>query len=135
MSDLLGAPSRTTLDLDEYPASGVTVWFRADGQAVKFNFAGKASRLYSVDRVGLIPTERSVLFGLTGHADEADFVRALGLPASDGEERAAAVSERRRVWRRNGYVIDALFLVMERNQQGRTYPGGTLVWFEVSRGI
>lgn len=133
--DLVGSPGRVTAELEEYPASGVTVLFDSQGFVTKINFAGPASRIYSTDPVGLIPTDHPVFRGLSGHADERAFVDALGDPLSGGEERAVAVRERRRVWRRDGYLIEALFLGVQRRDGDQSYSEGTLVWFDVFRGI
>jgi hypothetical protein len=44
--ELLGAASRTTTNLEEYPTSGVDVWFNTEGRVTKLNFAGEASVVY-----------------------------------------------------------------------------------------
>jgi len=133
--ELLGAASRSTLDLEEYPASGVTVWFDTENRVTKPNFAGEASAVYASASFDPIISEQQLLFGLTGHTDEAGFKRVLGVPARESQERSASVRELRCVWKKDGYLVDALFLVAKRNHEGKTFPKGTLLWFEVFRGL
>lgn len=134
--ELLGFASRSTPELEEYPSSGVTVWFDNNNLVTKMNFAGEASAIYSMGPAAApIPSDRQVVFGLTGHTDEAGFRRILGSPKRETQERSTANRELHCVWRRDGYAVDALFLVAERSDQGQTYPTGTLVWFEIYRGL
>lgn len=132
---LLGAASRTTPELEEYPESGVTVWFDHESRVTKLNFAGEACAVYASASFDPIISKQQILFGLTGHTDEAGFRRVLGVPARESHERTTSVKELRCVWKKDGYVVDALFLVAERNHKGKTFPKGTLLWFEVFRGL
>lgn len=132
--ELLGAATRTTAALEEYPASGVTAWFDSKGRVTKLNFAGGASAVYSTASFEPIISNHPVLFGLTGLTDEAGFRRVLGVPAKESQERRTSVTELRCVWKKDGYVV-ALFLVAERSYEGHTYSKGSLLWFEVSRGL
>ena len=75
--DLLGNPTRTTEALEEYPLSGVTVWFSPEGRVTKFNFQGSAGVLYSGSQ-SWIPSDRIVVFGLTARSTSAEFARRLG---------------------------------------------------------
>ena len=133
--ELLGAPSRTTPELEEYPLSGVTVWFDGESRVTKFNFAGEASAVYSSSSFDPIPSDRQVLYGLTGYTDEGGFRRALGTPVKEDQERPTSVRELRCVWKRDGYVVDSLFLVAERTHAGKIYHKGNLIWFEISPGL
>jgi hypothetical protein len=117
--------------LEEYPASGVTVWFNPEGKVAKLNFAGAAISLYSGSKE-IIVSDRRIVFGLTAHAAETTFHRALGPCTIQREERSAAIRERRCIWRKDGYFIDALFLATDRTYGRTMLPRGTLVWFEVS---
>jgi hypothetical protein len=132
---LLGGTSRTTPDLEEYPESGVTVWFDREGRVTKLNFAGEACAVYASASFAPIISKQQILFGLTARTDEAEFRRVLGGPARESYERSTSVKELRCVWKKGGYVVDALFLVAERNHEGKTFPKGTLLWFEVFRGL
>lgn len=76
---LLGTPSRTTEVLEEYPRSGVSVWFTPEGRVAKLNFQGQAGALYAPDNQWH-PTDRIVLLGLSPRATEIDFGQALGTP-------------------------------------------------------
>jgi hypothetical protein len=134
--ELLGNPTRTTDVLEEYPMSGVTLWFDPEGRLTKLNFTGPAGKaLYSGPNTDLIPSNRPIVFGLTAQSRDADFSRVLGTPVSEAEERAASSREVRRVWRKDGVLIDALFLAVDRTEAGKALPKGGLVWFEVSRGL
>ena len=132
---MLGTAGRTTAVLEEYPTSGVTVWFNPEGKVVKFNFAGTASPLYSTPSFDPIVSDRHVVFDLSGNADEGSFRRVLGTPTRQSEERSTGVRELRCLWKRDGYLVDALFLATERRLEGRTFPKGCLLWFEVSRAL
>jgi len=133
--EMLGAASRATSELEEYPLSGVTVWFDREGRVTKLNFAGVASALYGGTSSDLIPSDRQTLFGLTGHTGEAEFRRILGVPTIENHERSSTVRELRCVWKKDGYVVDALFLAAERSHEGKRYPMGSLIWFDISRGL
>lgn len=132
---LLGPASRTTPELEEYATSGVTVWFDKESHVTKLNFAGRASAVYATASFDPIISDHQVLFGLTGYTDEAGFRRVLGSPAKESQERSTRAREQRCVWKKDGYVVDALFLTAERNHEGKTFPKGTLVWFEVVRAL
>jgi len=136
--EILGNATRTTEVLEEYPMSGVTVWFDSEGRLTKLNFHGEAGALYSGPNsmigANWIPSDRPVLSGLTSHANEDDFRRLLGSPVREYEAGPSNAKEVRRVWRYGGYLIDALFLVSDRTNEGKTFTKGSLVWFEVSPG-
>jgi hypothetical protein len=134
--DVLGNATRATEVLEEYPLSGVTLWFSPEGRVTKFNFQGAAGVLYS-DGQTWIPSGRTLVFGLTAHSSDADFAGRLGAPVTEGQAGApgsATAKERRRIWRRDGYLIDALFLASDRNHLGQTFPNGSLLWVEISPG-
>lgn len=137
--EFLGNATRTTEVLEEYPMSGVTTWFDLGGRLTKLNFHGEAGALYSGPNSMIapnwIPSDRPLLFGLTAHADEGDFKRRLGSPINEVEAGPAKAKEVRCVWRKDGYVIDALFLASDREEGGKTFAKGCLVWFEVSPGL
>jgi hypothetical protein len=135
----LGNAARTTEVLEEYPMSGVTTWFDLEGRLAKLNFHGKAGALYSGPNAMMapnwIPSDRPLLFGLTAHADEADFRRRLGSPVHEVEAGPAKAKELRCLWRKDGYLIDALFLASDRTEGGKAFAKGCLVWCEVSPGL
>jgi hypothetical protein len=120
--------------LEEFPLSGVTLWFSPEGRVTKLNFQGGAGALYSIGP-DWIPSDRTVAFGLSARSSEAEFTTRLGAPASETESGSAAAKELRRVWRKDGYVIDALFLGSDRNDLGRAFPKGSLLWVELSPGL
>ena len=91
--ELLGAATRATPELEDYPASGVTAWFDSEGRITKLNFAGDAAALYTNASFDPIVSERPVVFGLTGHTDEDGFRRALGVPARESQQRSTSVRE------------------------------------------
>ena len=133
----LGNATRTTDVLEEYPLSGVTLWFSPEGRVTKFNFQGAAGVLYS-DGQAWIPSGRTVIFGLTAHSSDVDFAGRLGAPVTESEASApglATARERRLIWRKDGYLIDALFLASNRNHVGQTFPKGSLLWVEISPGL
>jgi hypothetical protein len=133
--ELLGTASRTTNDLEEYPMSGVTAWFNAEGQVSKLNFAGKASEMYASASFDPVISTRHILFGLTAQMDEAGFRHILGVPEREEQERRASARELSCVWKKNGYVVNALFVVAERSHEGTVFPKGSLIWFEVFPGL
>lgn len=137
--ELLGNATRTTDLLEEYPMSGVTLWFDPEGRLAKLNFQGSGGSLYAGPKSMMgtywIPTNKPVLFGLTPSANEAEFARVLGAPVSENEAGTARDREVRRVWRKGGNVIDALFLGVDRAADQATLLKGTLVWFEITRGL
>jgi len=120
----------------EYPRAGVSVWFDHAGRVSKLAFLGEASRLYTSDPVGILPVGPpvGVMSTLTGESTEADFRKALGNPASEVEVPARG-RERRCIWKSRGYVIEGMFLVEAQREAGKTYQPGTLVWFEVTKGL
>jgi hypothetical protein len=132
---VLGNASRITTELEEYPESGVTIWFNRENLVMKFNFAGEASAIYASASYDPIISKQQIVFGLTGYTDEAGFRRVLGVPVKENYERATNVRERQCVWKKDGYVVDALFVVAERNYEGKTFSKGSLIWFEVFRGL
>jgi len=136
VSEVLSYPSRETPSMAEYPKAGVTAWFDQTGRVSKLAFLGEASRLYTSDPVGIFPIRPpiGVVFTLTGESTEADFRKVLGNPATEAEVPARG-RERRRIWKSRGYVIEGLFLVEAQSEAGKTYQPGTLVWFEVTRGL
>jgi hypothetical protein len=133
--NLLGATSRTTTELEEYPESGLTVWFDRESRVTKLYFAGEAGTVYASASFDPIISKQQIIFGLTAHTDEAGFKRVLGGPTRESHERSTSVRELRCVWKKDGYVVDALFLAAERNHGGKTLAKGTLLWFEVFRGL
>lgn len=133
--ELLSNPSRTTPALEEHPTSGITVWFDGDGRVSKLNFDGEATAIYSSASFDRISSDRPLVFGLTSHTDEAGFRRILGVPLKETPERRASIRELRLVWKRDGYVVDALFLATERSHLDKTYKKGSLLWVEVYRGL
>ena len=132
---LLGAASRITPELEEYSESGVTVWFDRESRVTKLNFAGEACAVYASASFDPIISKQQIVFGLTSYTNEAGFRRVLGVPARESHERSTSVRELRCVWKKDGYVVDALFLVAERSHEGKTFSKGTLLWFEVFRGL
>ncbi len=128
---LLGTPSRTTEVLEEYPRSGVSVWFTPEGRVAKLNFQGQAGALYAPDNQWH-PTDRIVLLGLSPRATEIDFAQALGTPDETKLERGSKFREAHLTWRRDGYIVDAWFLAIERSLGDIQFPKGALLWFEVS---
>jgi hypothetical protein len=132
---LLGAASRVTPEMEEYAESGVTVWFDREGRVTKLNFAGTACSIYASSSFDPIVSKQQIVFGLTGHTDEGGFRRVLGVPDREMHERSSSVRELRCVWKKDGYVVDALFLTTERNHSGKIFSKGSLVWFEIFRGL
>jgi len=136
---LLGNASRATDVLEEYPMSGVTIWFDSEGRVTKLNFQGEAGALYagpnSVIGPNWIPSDRPVVFGLTAHATEDQFRRQLGSPVREDDAGRAKAKELRLVWRKDGYLIDALFVASDRTEEGKMFAKGGLIWFEISPGL
>lgn len=130
---LLGNPSQAMDTLEEHPLSGVTLSFDSENRVAKATFQGPAGAIYSVG--DWIPADRIIVFGLNAHADEVEFVRVLGAPVLQSEERLLAKHEIRRVWKRDGYLIDAEFLGTDRSESGKTFPKGSLLWFNISKGL
>jgi hypothetical protein len=120
--------------LEEYPASGLTVWFDVEGRVTKLNFAGGAIAIYSDHSPTPIPSDHQLLFGLTTHTDEAGFRRILGTPARETQEGKTSGREVQHIWKRGGYIVEALFLTVEHTHEEKKYPAGSLVWCEVYRG-
>ena len=65
--------------------------------------------------------------------DEATVKQAM--LGRETQERRTSIRELRCVWRRDGYVVDALFLVAPRSREEKTYKKGSLLWVEVYRGL
>lgn len=129
--ELLGNATRTTEVLEEYPLSGVTVWFSPEGRIIRLNFQGSAGALYSSGQ-NWIPSDRAVVFGLTAGSSATDFASRLGAPVNESEVGPLAARELRRIWRKERYLIDALFLASDRTSGGQTFPKGSLLWVELS---
>jgi hypothetical protein len=133
--ELLSAPRRTTKDLEEYPASGVTVAFDDDRRVTKLNFAGPASEVAS-DGPPTILAERPLLFDLTSHTDETGFRRVLGMPARETQERSPNQKDSLHcIWKKDGYVVEGFFLTSERVHDTTRLPTGSLIRVEVYRGL
>jgi hypothetical protein len=133
--ELLGNATRTTDALEDYPMSGVTVWFDSGGRVAKLNFAGDAAALNSVGPFDWIPTDRRLVLGLTAHTDEAGFRRVLGWPIRETQVGPREARQARLVWRSDLYLVDAVFLASDRVQGGKKLAKGCLVWVEVSPGL
>lgn len=150
---LLGNAARTTDALEEYPKSGVTVWFDSEGRASKLNFGAEADQIY-VGASEWIPSDRQLMFGLSTRMNEDEFTRVLGTPVRVHEHRVpptggASVpasagpdkyftdwhNERRVIWRKLNYSIEARFLASDRADQGKTFAKGSLLDFEISPGL
>jgi len=129
--ELLGIPSRTTSEIEEYPTSGVSVWFDSENRIGKLNFAGPAIGIYGGTPKQLL-SDNPILFGLTMRSNEATFRKVLGLPSLETQERSQAFREQRCIWKKEGYLINALFVLAERSDGDKLYQRGTLIWFEVS---
>jgi hypothetical protein len=132
--ELLGSATRTTEAVEEYPLSGVSVWFNPEGRVTKLNFSGAAAGLNSVGTFDSIPSDRSLMFGLTADIDEAGFRHLLGPPTVEAGLGSMARREARLVWRKGGYTIDAHFLATDRPHDERLLAKGCLLWFEISPG-
>jgi hypothetical protein len=136
--DLLGSPKRATDVLEEFPKSGVTLWFNTEGKVAKVNLQGVAGALYTGPSSMLadnwIPSDRTLVFGLGASSTGEAFLKTLGPPLDETNGGAAARREIRRVWRREGYVVDATFLGAPRSEGPRTFPTGALLWVEASHG-
>ena len=143
VQELLGPPHYTSRPMwDEFPTLGVSAMFDAADRVTKLSFVGAANST----QVPYIPSDRPVLFGLSGHADEEDFRLALGSPVVERQEPAGAQAQKkdgryrtvrgvRLVWKKKGYVVEALFVAEERGYRGNTYDKGTLSEFQVYRGL
>jgi hypothetical protein len=118
----------------EYPASGVAIFFDDTGHLAKISIYGPASKVIGM-RIGgseILPSNRPVVFGLAGTVNEATFRKVLGRP----ETETRGPRERRCVWNKDGYVIDAQFLAIQReDERGTLYSPGTLLWFDITRGL
>lgn len=131
-----GGATRRSDELEEYPLSGVTVWFGEGNRVTKVGFEGAASAIYTnPGSADVIPSDQPLIFGLTGHSDAADFRKVLGIPTREVPEGPTATKEMHCIWKRSGYVVDALFLKVERATPTQTYVAGSLLWFEVYRGL
>ncbi len=130
----LGNATRATEVLDEFSLSGVTLWFSSEGRVTKFNFQGAAGALYSGTEKW-VASDRTVVFGRTARSSDADFKSRLGAPVGESESGPLAARELRRIWRKDGYLIDALFLSSDRSDRGQAFPKGSLLWVEISPGL
>ena len=133
---LLGNPSAASHDLvEEFPSSGLSVWLNTERQVSKLNFQGEAAVIYTFDSFAFLPSNRQVLYGLTSRSREVDFRRILGTPTSEKEEGASAVRELHCLWKKDGFLIDGLFLVAPRTRENKLFDKGSLLWFEVSPSL
>jgi hypothetical protein len=140
---LLGAATRSDSILEEYPASGVSLWFDQNDRVTKLNFIGEAGGAYRSALEGML-SDQPLLFGLTARSDEAAFRKVFGQPRQEQIEGPAGRRERHLVWKKYGYVIDGLFFVEVHKTltckdpcdvSTEAYRPGTLVWFDVYRGL
>lgn len=132
---VLTAPSRDNGILEEYPSSGVALLYDAEGRVAKITILGAAANIY-YSGAEAIPSSQPVLFGLGGRTNEAGFRRILGKPSTSSFTRAAVRRELQCVWKKGGFIISAEFLAAPRDDgTSNAYPPGTLLWFEVCRGI
>jgi len=144
---VLGPPHVEESWRETFPASGVAVWF-ADDKVSKFTFIGDASSISvgastlrtsteaatdeTGDYLGEVPSDAKIAFGLTARDTQATFGKILGQPVKSGKEYSATF---RSVWRKDGYVLDAVFLSVDRVYGGRSFRRGTLVSLDVTRGL
>jgi len=63
-----------------------------------------------------LPTEHLIFFDLTGSTNEARLQTSFWCTTEREQEGSAAKRESHCIWRYQGYLVDALFLVAERNQ-------------------
>ena len=145
--DLLGPPYHTSTPVwDEFPTSGVSLMFDVGGRVTKLYFVGEADAHSPYIPSKYIPSDRPVLFGLSGHSDEEDFRLALGSPVAErldspghvfleSEGRLRPLRGVRLIWRKEGYVVEGLFVAEERGYRENPYDKGTLSQFEVYRGL
>jgi TonB family protein len=139
---LLSAATRSDSILEEYPASGVSLWFDSRDRVTKLNFIGPASGPYW-GAVEEMPSDRLLLFGLTARSDEHAFRQALGDPRELPRSGVCGRSDRHLIWKKSGYVVDGLFFLEVHDPSlswkdclpQKAYRPGTLVWFEVYRGL
>jgi hypothetical protein len=113
----------------------VTVSFDEDRRVTKLTFAGPAYAIQPGASSASIVTERQILFGLTSHTDEAEFRRILGKPVKETPERSTNQRVLHCVWKKSGYIVDAIFLGAESVREGATLPEGSLVQIDVCRGL
>jgi hypothetical protein len=132
---LLGPSSRVTSNLEEYPQSGLTVWYDQESHVSKLNFAGDAAAVYGSTYSILIPSDKHILQTLTAKSDVSAFKKVFGEPKLESTERSTSNQELRCIWREHGFLIDALFLNVDRNVGAKVFKKGTLVWVEVSRAL
>ncbi len=143
VQELLGPPHYSEKPMrDEFPRSGVSAIFNAAGRVTLLSFGGEANYIQDL----YIPSDRPVLFGLSGHSSEEDFRLALGSPVAESQEGAGPqVQEKdgryrfvmgvRLVWKKEGYIVEGLFVAEERGHRGNIYDKGTLDKFDVHRGL
>jgi hypothetical protein len=139
----LGGAERSDSILEEYPASGVTLWFDPDNRVTKLNFFGEAAGAYRTSFEQTF-SDQPLLFGLTARSDEAAFRKVFGEPRQEQSQGLPGRRERRLVWKKAGYVIDGLFFVEVYKSpyvckdpcdiSTEVYRPGTLVWLDVYRG-
>ncbi len=126
----------------EFPRSGVSAIFNAAGRVTLLSFGGEANYIQDL----YIPSDRPVLFGLSGHSSEEDFRLALGSPVAERQEGAGPQVQKkdgryrtvrgvRLVWKKEGYIVEGLFVAEERGHRGNIYDKGTLSSFDVHRGL
>ena len=130
---LLGEPEYV-IGHEVYPASGVEVWYGPEDRVTKLCFYGAAAAQESSFR-NMFPSDRRLMLGLTAHADEQAFRRALGAPQVEEKSDTSIRSELHCVWKTRGLLVDAVFLASDRADPGRTFAKGTLMWFYVSPAL
>ena len=140
--ELLGNPTRSTEVLEEYPLSGITLWFDSEGRVSKVNLQGTASALYTGGAVSLL-SHRALAFGLTAHSRDGDFARILGMPVTEIQEGPSERREVRRLWRKE-WLSDRRNLLgcgsrvwRENVSERRTSVGRSVSWHlnDASQGL
>jgi hypothetical protein len=139
---LLSAATRSDAILEEYPASGVSLWFDSQDRVTKLNFIGRAAEPYHSAEAEM-PSDQPLLFGLTAASDEKAFRRVLGEPRELSLSGTCGRRERHLIWKKAGFVIDGFFFLEVHEpgpswkdcSPGKAYPVGTLVWSDVYRGL
>jgi hypothetical protein len=132
---LLGAPFRCAPDLEVYPPSGVSIWYDGDYRVTKLRFNGQASFFDIGDSTDYIPSNSQILQGLTPHYDLTAFKLTFGAPIIENAIQSKLFSGSHCVWRGDGLVIVGQFLDSTQTYQGKQYHKGTLVWFDIFRGL
>ena len=131
---LLGAASRSDSILEEYPASGVTLWFDQNNRVTKLNFIGQAAECYRTTSEQML-SDQALEFGLTANSNESSFRQAFGKPRVEECDRRGSGTAAATCGRKRDTLIDGLFFVREYGDKPPPYPPGTLVWFEIYRGL